>query len=284
MARGREPRLFRVPAALESLLADLPSDGSFSLWAGPVRGDAVTAHRAAEQHYAASTMKLALVMAAYREAAAGRLDLDALVAVHDGFPSAADGSPFRMDAADDGDAEPWRRLGTSVALRWLCLRALVRSSNLATNLVLERVGAEPVQRLLADVGAASSRVTRGIEDTAARAAGLDNLVTAADLARTLQALANAEVLDAPDSAEVLSVLRAVQINDALPAGLPAGTRVAHKSGWVTGVSHDAGIVYPEDAPPFVLAVCTTSDLEEQAGLALVAAAAAAAWSDRKVLG
>ena len=270
--------------ALESFVADLPSDGSFSVWAGPVRGAPVLTHRAEAEHYAASTMKLPLVMAAYREAATGRLDLDTQVRIHDGFASAADRSPFSMDSEDDSDREPWRRRGTTVALRWLCLRALVRSSNLATNLILERVGVEPVSRLLADVGAHASRITRGIEDAAARAAGLDNLVTAGDLARTLQALANAEVLDTDASAEVLSMLGAVQINDALPAGLPACTRVAHKSGWITGVSHDAGIVYAEDAPPFVLVVCTTSDLDEQAGLALVADAAAAAWSDRKVLG
>ena len=273
-----------MAVALQEFLGGLALDGSLSLWAGPMTGEPVVASRADVPHYAASTMKLAVVMAAFREAAAGRLDLDAPITVHDDFSSAADGSTYRMDADDDSDPEPWRRVESAVALRWLCYRALVRSSNLATNLVLESVGTDPVRRLLTSVGATASTVTRGIEDAEARAAGLDNRVTAGDLARTLQALAGARVLTVDDSAELMAVLGAAQINDALPAGLPRGTRVAHKSGWVPGVSHDAGIVFPDDAAPFVLVVCTTSELEEQAALDLVAAAAAAAWEDRKVLG
>lgn len=229
-------------------------------------------------------MKLPLVVAVYREADREGLDLDGPVLVENSFRSAADGSTYGVDRADDSDPQVWAREGERVALRWLCYRALVRSSNLATNLVLDAVGTEAVQHVLADAGAQHSCVRRGIEDAAARRAGLQNIVTAADLAVVLQGLAAGTLASHYACTEILSVLAAQQINDAIPAGLPAGTWVAHKSGWVDGVSHDAALIRPPDAPPFVFVVCTTSDLAEQAGLDLIAGAAAAAWADRRVLG
>lgn len=278
------------------------------MWAGPLHGPPVLAHAAEIPHYAASTMKLALVIAAYRLADRGELDLGTTVEVHDGFRSTVSGN-FKMDRAEDSDQEPWRRLGTEVSLRWLAHRAIVRSSNLATNLLLDAVGLTEVGAVLAAVGARRSVVGRGIEDVVASSAGVQNLVTAEDLAATLRALAAANH-DSPASsatesarppaaphsrtaptvaspaacAEILDVLAAQQINDALPRGLPAGTKVAHKSGWVEGVSHDAGIVYPPDTAPFVLVVCTSSDLSDQQALDVIAAGAAAAWEDRRLLG
>jgi beta-lactamase class A len=228
-------------------------------------------------------MKVALVIAAFREAESGRLRLDDDVPIHNDFTSAVGGGRYSLDPADDSDPAPWARLGTSVALRWLAYRALVRSSNLATNLVLETVGVEAVQAVLASVGATRSQVVRGIEDGDARAAGLQNLVTAADLALVFSALATGTAASRQSCDEILSVLLAQQINDGLPAGLPTGTRVAHKSGWTPGISHDVGIVYPSHGEAFVIAVCTSSDLDEQAGLDVIAAAAAAAWADSLAL-
>lgn len=275
-----------VPApALAAFVSRLPKQqGCFSLWAGPLTGPPVVEAEAHEQHYAASTMKLALVIAAYQESERGHLDIDALVEVHNSFLSTADDSPFSLDQVEDEDRRVWQRLGTAVSLRWLCHRAIVRSSNLATNLVLDAVGAEAVNEVLRLAGAGDSCVSRGIEDSAARQAGMTNVVSAADLAATLRALATGDLLAADGSAEVLAVLAAQQINDAIPAGLPPHTRVAHKSGWVEGISHDAAIISPTDAAPFILVMCTTSDLPDGDGLALIAAGAAAAWADRKVLG
>lgn len=245
------------------------------------------AHRAHELHYAASTMKLALVLAAYRLADAGELDLDQSVLVRDEFASATGTGTgtgkFSMDRAEDSDPEPWRRRGSEVALRWLCYRTIVRSSNLATNLVLAHVGVDAVTETLVSVGATKSVVSRGIEDAPARSAGLDNLVTAADLGLTLQALAAERAASPPACREILAILGAQQINDAIPARLPAGTRVQHKSGWVDGVSHDAGIIDGPDADPFIFVMCTTSDLGERSGFELIAAGAAAAYADRRAL-
>jgi beta-lactamase class A len=265
---------------LDRFIEQLPGEGSYSVWAGPVDGSSWVTHRDREPHYAASTMKLALVIAAYREAEAGRLSLDDAVSVHNSFASASGEGRFQLDESEDNDPESWARLGEQVALRWLAYRAIVRSSNLATNLLLDAVGTPAVAATLSTVGAVDSVVARGIEDSAAREAGLQNVVTARDLAVTLQALVAGRAASRRSCEEILDVLAAQQVNDALPVLLPEGTRVAHKSGWVEGISHDAGIVYPTDGPPFVVVICTTSALDEQAGLNLIAAGGLAAWSDR----
>ncbi len=267
--------------ALSSYVDTLPHEGTFSIWAGPLDGPAAVSHEADRQHYAASTMKVALVLAAYRLADAGTLDLDSQVPVHSGFDSVAPGARFEMDRSEDSDEETWRRMDTPVALRWLASRAIVKSSNLATNLLLESVGLPAVAEALQVVGTTDSIVARGIEDAPARERGLQNLVTAADLALTLRQLDAHRVASPQSCQEILATLAAQQINDGIPVGLPPGTKVAHKSGWVTGISHDAGIVYPDDCPPYVLVVCTTSELTEDESLALIARAASASWQDRK---
>lgn len=269
--------------ALSSYVENLPQDGAFSLWVGPLEGPATMQHNAGQQHYAASTMKLALVIAAYRMADAGTLDLDSAVTIHDDFESAIGGTRFSMDRTEDSDDQTWQRMGEPVALRWLANRAIVRSGNLATNLLLEAVGLQAVADTLGVLGAKSSTVARGIENAPAREAGHQNLVTAEDLAVTLQQVAGQRPASPASCREILATLAAQQVNDAIPAGVPPGTKVAHKSGWVEGISHDAGIVYPLDAPPYVLVMCTTSTLAEQESLDLIATAAAASWRDRGVI-
>jgi beta-lactamase class A len=271
---------------LDAVVRDLDPQGTWSVWVGPRDGDPWFSTQAEAQHYAASTMKLPLAMAAYRLADARVLALDATVEIHNEFASMHDGSSFGLDPDEDSDRDAWGRVGQQVALRWLLYRSIVVSGNLATNLLLDAVGVGPVQTLLADVGCEGTTFTRGIEDRAARDAGLQNLVTAADLARLLRSVwADAErasgasgILRSSSAQELLDVLAAQQIADALPRRLPPGTRVAHKAGWVDGVDHDAGIVF-HPVRRYVFTMCTTSTLGRAAAADVVATAARAAWDD-----
>jgi beta-lactamase class A len=179
-----------------------------------------------------------------------------------------------------------------VPLGWLVERMIVRSSNLATNLVLAEVGMPAVASVWPLVATGSSVVTRGIEDFAADDAGLSNLVTAADLAALLSAIAAGARTHGPigtteQCQAMLETLFGQRHREDLAAGLPPGTRVAYKNAWIRGVRHAAGIVYPDDAPPFVLAVCLTSPLAVNkpgdAACQLIAQVAAAAWSERHTL-
>lgn len=271
---------------LSNLEAVVEPFGQVSVWLGGVTGDPWFTYRAEVEHYACSTIKVALVLAAYREADAGRLDLDRTVRIHDEFDSRVAGYRFTMSRTDDDDSALWQRLGEDVAMRWLACRAIVRSSNLATNLLLDAVGLGTVADTLRACGSKRTAMTRGIDDLAARDAGATNVVTARDLAVIFQSIASANLgsngVASPASLhELRGFLGAQQLNDGIPAGLPPGVPVEHKTGSIEGVSHDAGIVHPRDGRSYVLAVCTTTGLPDADASRLIADISAAAWHARR---
>jgi beta-lactamase class A len=252
--------------------------GQLSVWLGDVDGETAFAHEDDAGHYAASTMKLPLLVAAYRRAERGEIDLDRAVEVRNDFASALDGSPFSLDRADDQDDETWDRIGSTMTLRELACHCVVRSGNLATNLLLERVGSGEVATVLADAGCSgATALPRGIEDAAAREGGLDNVVTARDLALVMCGVAGRTLAEERTCAEVEAVLSRQEHRDKVPAGLPADTYVANKTGWVEGVAHDVAVVRPDDRSPYVLAVCTTLDVPEGTANQLIASFSAAVW-------
>lgn len=271
-----------LAAAVDRLVAEVPARGpvTLSVWLGGPGGPATYTRDPDHVHYAASTMKLPLLVAAYRRHERGELDLDASVPVHNRHASALDGSSFSLDQDDDQDDETWEAIGGVLTLRELARRATVRSGNLATNLLLEHVGTAEVAAVLRDAGcSARTVVSRGIGDTAARASGPGNLVTAADLACVLGALAAARLASPSTAAEVEAVLATQEHREQVPAGLPPGTYVAHKTGWVDGLAHDVALVRPDGRPPYVLAVCTTADAAEETLYALNAAVSTAVWDE-----
>ncbi|AYF26421.1 serine hydrolase [Micromonospora tulbaghiae] len=242
--------------------------GTVSAYVGRPGARPTWTRRADATHYAASTMKLAVLVALFHATEAGRLDLDAPVPVRNSFDSALSGAPrFANDRDYDNDEAVWDRVGGEASLRWLAERIIVRSSNLATNICIGQVGLPAVAQAWALAGARHSVTGRGIEDFAARDSGIDNLVTAADLAALLGELALGATRPGPlaspaGCAAMLDVLVAQEHREDLAAGLPDGTRIAHKNGWVRGVRHGAGVVFPDDAPPYTIVVCTTTDLAD----------------------
>lgn len=229
------------------------------------------------QHYSASTMKLPILVAAHRLVERGALALDLPVDVHDTFDSDVPGVRFAVHPGEDSDPETWAALGGDVPLRALVERMVTVSGNLATNLVLERVGLAEVAAVLADAGCSPlTQVVRGIEDYAAREAGSDNMVTADDLARLLVALAEGRLAGPDATAACERTLRAQTYRDGIPAGLPAGLVVGNKTGWVDGVNHDVALVRPDGSPPVALAVLVsapgTPEQREQ-GITRIASAA-----------
>jgi beta-lactamase class A len=252
---------------------------------GALDGTRWLSRDAEREHPAASTMKLPVLVALHAQAAAGRLDLDASVPVSAITPSVVPGAQVTVTQDYDNDDQPWERLGEMATLRWLSERAIVRSSNLATNQLLQHVGLPAVAQVLASAGATHSHVRRGIQDLASLRAAphAGNVVTAADLAALLRALATGRLLPSGPTDEVLQLLSRVEDNDAIPAGLPAGTWCAHKPGWIDGSCHDAALVRPEGEPPFVLVVLTRADLPEEAAFRLVANLTRACWDARASL-
>ncbi|MEO6996660.1 MAG: serine hydrolase [Terracoccus sp.] len=271
-------------AALEQRLDALSAESDksiVSVWLADLSGHARYAYHADVAHYAASTMKLPLVLAFQGGVVSGRLDPEQAVPVHNAFRSVADGSVFSLDLADDQDPDTWAAIGSPRTAAQLAEHAITHSGNLATNLLLDLVGREAVAAVLAAVGCSPTTiVARGIEDAVARERGISNLVTAADLGLLMAAVGRREPAlgGAAVCGPVEAILRRQLHVDQIPAGLPPGLPTASKSGWVPGVSHDAALVWPADRPPFVLVICTTIDRSESDAAALVASIASQVWA------
>lgn len=219
--------------------------------------------------HAASTMKVPVMIELYRQAEQRRLSLDQPILLVNRFASIADTSHYSLTASDDGDTTLYSRVGTRVPVRELMQRMIVRSSNLATNVLIALVGADQVMTTTRNLGATRIRVLRGVEDGAAFRRGMNNTTTARDLSILLGAIASPGLLSERSRREMRDVLLAQEFNDEIPAGLPPGTKVAHKTGWITGVLHDAAIVYPEGRPPYILVVLTRNIPDEKVARALI---------------
>ncbi|HWW74641.1 MAG TPA: serine hydrolase [Pyrinomonadaceae bacterium] len=204
--------------------------------------------------HAASTMKVPVMLELYREAGAGELTLDARLPVRNEFESIADGSTFSVSPEDDSEQTLYRKIGGTETVRELMRLMITESSNLATNVLVERVTPERVMRLMRSMGARDIRVLRGVEDGKAFEKGLNNTTTARDLLVLLRAVAEGRAVSRAASREMAEVLAAQKFNEGIPAGLPSGTRVAHKTGSITKHEHDAGIVYLSGRKPYVLVV------------------------------
>jgi beta-lactamase class A len=206
--------------------------------------------------HAASTMKVPVMIELFRSAGSGRLSMKQGILVVNQFASIVDGSPYSLDAASDGDTTLYRRIGRRVPVDTLLRLMITRSSNLATNTLIALVGAEEVTRVMRGLGARNIEVRRGVEDGKAYDRGLNNTTTARDLAVILKAVEDGKDVTPADRQKMLDVLLAQEFNDKIPAGVPKGVRVAHKTGEITAHSHDAAIVYPPGRRPYVLVVLT----------------------------
>jgi beta-lactamase class A len=229
--------------------------------------------------HAASTMKVQVMIEVLRRAQAGSFSLDQGVLLINQFASIVDGSPYSLDASEDGDTALYSRIGERVPIRDLMSRMITRSSNLATNQLIAITGAHNVTATARSLGARNINVLRGVEDQKAFDRGMINTTTSNDLAVLLLAIERGQVLSPASSAEMREILLAQEFNAKIPAGLPPGTRVAHKTGEITAVSHDAAVVYPQGRKPYVLVVLTKGLRESAASSALIADISRLVWSN-----
>lgn len=211
--------------------------------------------------HAASAIKVPILVGVFGAVHAGELLPQSRLHVRNRFrsahDSAHDGSIFRVDPARDANAVVHAAIGKTMQVRELAFHMIATSSNLATNLLLDYVGLQNMQRTFAELGLDDGiELRRGVEDNAAFDAGISNRVTAAGLARMLKQIAEERAFSRTLSKEMLDILHAQEFNGGIPAPLPKRTRVAHKTGEISTIAHDAGIVYLPGRNPYVLAVLT----------------------------
>ncbi len=258
-------RIAEVPGAQVSLaVRDLASGRHLAIDA-----DAV--------FHAASTMKVPVLFALFKEFESGRLRPDETIRLENRFQSIVDTSYYRLNPSDDSDSSVYAMVGKNVPLRDLATRMITHSSNLATNALIGRLDAARITSLTREFGATRMQVLRGVEDNLAFRAGLNNTTTANDLVALFVALQRGTVANAAGTRDMLAILEAQAFNDEIPAGLPSGTRMAHKTGSITATLHDAGLVYPAGRAPYAIAVLTRNIPDQKVAQRLIADCSRIIW-------
>jgi len=229
--------------------------------------------------HAASTMKVPVMIELFRQAEAGTLTLDDPLPIRNEFRSIVDGSPYKLSEGDDSDRAVYANVGRTMTLRALNEAMITVSSNFATNLMIEKLGVERIRATVTRLGADGMKVLRGVEDSKAFEQGLNNATTARGLLVLLEKLGRGQAVSAASDREMVDVLKRQRFRDAIPAGVPAGTPVAHKTGNITRIHHDAGIVY--GPRPYVLVILVRGIQDQKVSGPLMAAISRAVWEHNR---
>jgi beta-lactamase class A len=217
--------------------------------------------------HAASTMKLPVMIELFRQVHAGLVTLDAPLPIINSFHSIVDGSRYALSEGDASDKDVVAALGRTLTLRQLCEAMITVSSNFAANLLIEKLGVENIRRTVVSLGAEGMHVLRGVEDQKAFDAGLNNTTTARALLVLLERVAQGRAVDPDSDAEMVRILARQKVSpDAIAAGVPAGVVVAHKTGNITRIHHDAAIVFAPRPYVLVILVRGIDDLTRSAAL------------------
>lgn len=204
--------------------------------------------------HAASTMKTPVMIEVFKQADKGFLHLNDLLTVTNNFKSIVDSSTYSLDPADDSDDSLYHLIGQKLSVYDLMYRMIIHSSNLATNIIIEKVGAQNVMRTIREAGTRHMLVLRGVEDQKAYDAGMNNVTTARDLMVLFRLIGEGWMINQTASNEMIRILEDQRHNEIIPALLPDNVRVAHKTGNITGVEHDSGIVFLPDGKKYVLVI------------------------------
>ena len=205
-----------------------------------------------EKFHAASTMKVPVMIELFKQASEGKLNLNDSILLKNEFKSIVDSSLYKMDIADDSDDIIYKQIDTKVAINDLMYSMITVSSNLATNILIELVDAKKTTATMRNLGAKKIEVLRGVEDQKAYDLGLSNSTTARDLMVIMESITNSNAGKQKDCEAMISILMDQKFNDIIPKYLPTNVDVAHKTGSITGVHHDAGIIFLPNGNSYIL--------------------------------
>ena len=215
-----------------------------------------------ENFHAASTMKTPVMIEVFKQVSEGKLSLTDSILIKNEFRSIVDSSAYSLDSSDDSESEIYRHIGEKRTLYDLMYQMIIASSNLSTNIIIDLVDAKKVTQTMREMGAKKIMILRGVEDNKAYEKGLDNTTTAYDLMLVFEKIAKGKAIDKKSSDEMIQILLNQKHNEIIPAELPKEVKVAHKTGSITGVHHDSGIVILPDGRKYVL-VLLSKDLQDE---------------------
>ena len=210
--------------------------------------------------HAASTIKVPILLGVFAAIDRGELLPHSRVHVRNRFLSCVENVPFRVESGRDANAAVHNAIGKMMRVDELAYHMITTSSNLATNLLLGVIGPEAVNRTLKDLDVEDGiELRRGVEDELAFEKKINNRVTADGLLRILVLLSEGKAFSPALSRRMMDILHGQEFNQGIPARLPKGARVAHKTGEISTVAHDAGVIYLPKRKPYVLVILSEWD-------------------------
>jgi beta-lactamase class A len=217
-------------------------------------------YRADRWFHAASTIKVPILLGAFAAIDRGDLLPHSRVHVRNRFLSVVEDIPFRVESGRDANSAVHNAIGKMMRVDELAYHMITTSSNLATNLLLGVIGTPAVNQTLRELDVEDGiELKRGVEDELAFEKAINNMVTADGLLRILVMLAEGKAFSPALSRRMMDILHGQEFNQGIPARLPKGARVAHKTGEISTVAHDAGVVYLPKRKPYVLVILTEWD-------------------------
>jgi len=207
-----------------------------------------------EMFHAASTMKTPVMIEAYRQDAESKINLEDSIVVKNSFKSIVDGSTYSMDIGRDSGDKMYDRIGKKATYYELVYDMIINSSNLATNIVIEQIDAKNVMKTMDQLGAKTIKVLRGVEDMKAFDLGMNNETSANDLMVIYEHIVKGTAVSPASDSNMIKILLDQRHKSIIPKKLPKDIKVAHKTGSITGVFHDSGVVFLPDGRKYVLVI------------------------------
>ena len=223
-----------------------------------------------EIFHAASTMKTPVMIEFYKQLHQGKLSLEDTLQIKNEFKSIVDGTMYKLSEFDDSDKNTYNKLGQYYSINNLIYEMITISSNFATNILIDYIGANNVTKSMKEIGALNIDILRGVEDIKAFELGLNNTTSAKDLLIIYEKLAKGKIINNKSSAIMIDILKDQKYDDIIPKYLPKDIEIANKTGMITGVHHDSGIVFLKDGKKYVIIILSKNMSDMESGTEMMA--------------
>ena len=206
---------------------------------------------------AASLIKLFIMVSVFEKISAGHIDPDEAVSFSESERVNGAGLLQHLSA------------GTARTILELIDLMITESDNIATNLLIDRIGMDSVNSRIQCLGYKDTKLCRRMMDFDAAAAGRENHTSVMDTAQLLDQIHRTSCIDKVADTAMIRILERQTDRCKIPLLLPQGTICQHKTGELPGAEHDAGIVY-SPAGPYVLSVMSDGLPDPERGRQVVA--------------
>ena len=244
---------------LDRILTRLP--GKIGLYCKKTSGESYAYH-ADEPFEAASVIKLPIMAEAFRQFEAGEMRPDERIVIR------------KEDKLPSCGALTYMHDGLEVTALDLVTLMIILSDNTATNLLIEMLSMEKINKMIDDMGLTGTRLNRKLFRPELSAQGIQNYVTARDMGRMLDMMLRGQLVSPESSKAMLAILRNQRLNGKMPFYLHSrGIPVAHKTGEDDGITHDVGVIFAQE--PVILCFLSNNTVVPVAERALQEIAALA---------